>query len=55
MSYENAFTMFIVFFVPACIFIVTKLIHLKRMERLEQADLESIFANHNNDSREITH
>ena len=53
MSYENALNLFVIFLIPACILVVFRLVRLKRRERAEQADLDTVFSHHKEDS--LTH
>ena len=51
MSYESAIVLFIVFMIPAGIYLVTSVIRLRQHEKEEQAEMDIVFSQHKNDWR----
>ena len=50
MSYESAIVLFIIFLIPAGIFLVTSIMRLQQHEKEEQAELDLIYSTHKKDS-----
>ena len=50
MSYESAVVLFIIFLIPAGIFVATSFIRLRQHEKDEQAELDIVFSTHKDDS-----
>ena len=46
MSYESAILLFIIFLIPAGIFLVTNIMRLRQHEKEEQAELDLIISSH---------
>ena len=44
MSYESVIVLFIVFLIPAWIFVVTRVIHSRQNQKDEQAELDLVFS-----------
>ena len=44
MSYESAIVLFIVFMIPAGIYLVTSVIRLRQHEKEEQAEMDMIYS-----------
>lgn len=53
MSYEAAVVLFLVFLIPAAIFVVTSVIRLRQLGKEERAELDMIFSSHKEDGGEI--
>ena len=51
MSYESAIVLFIIFLIPAGIFLVTSFMRLCQHEKEERAELDLIFSTHKNDKK----
>ena len=55
MSYESAIVLFIVFLIPAGIYLVTSIIRIRQYEKEEQTELDLIFSSHRDDSKILRH
>jgi len=54
MSYESVVVIFIVFMIPAGIYLATRIIHLRQDQKDKQAQLDYIFSTHKKDTGRIT-
>ena len=54
MSYESAIVLFIIFLIPAGIYLVTSIMRLQQNDKDEHAELDMIFSSHKKDSGKIT-
>ena len=54
MSYESAVVIFIVFLIPTTIFVITRVIRLRREEKAEQADMALMFSSKKDNSGKIS-